>query len=233
MVKLYIDAGHGGADGGASSNGLLEKNITLSLAKKIEALLKKDYEDVEIMQTRTTDVFLELDERTNKANRWGADCFLSLHCNSATSSTAKGFETFVYLNPEPRTQAFQNVMHSEIIRQLSGVVNRGSKTANFHVLRESNMIALLSENLFLSNPSDATRLKSDEFLDKIALGHVNGLAKFYGLKKKIAPSPAPSPAPEVALYQVIAGTFSSRENAEKQADKLKNDGYNAYVIKKE
>lgn len=232
MTKIYLDAGHGGNDSGASGNGIFEKNINLAIAKKIEAKLKATFENIQVMQTRTTDDFISLDARTDKANRWGADCFVAIHINSATTPSARGFESFIYNNsPSARTISFQNIMHESIYSQIknSGVADRGKNRANFHVLRESDMIAILTENLFISNSQDASLLKSDAFLDKVAQGHVNGLEKFFGLKRKASPTP---PKTET-LYQVVAGTYSDRANADAQVKKLKADGYSAYVIEKE
>jgi N-acetylmuramoyl-L-alanine amidase len=232
LVKLFLDAGHGGKDNGASGNGLNEKNVVLELAKRVEAKLK-EYKNVQVLQTRTTDVFLELSERTDKANQWGADAFVSFHCNSAPDSSAKGFESFVYNGSiGPDTIAFQNVMHQEILRQIgANVIDRGKKRANFHVLRESHMKAILVENLFVSNASDASLLKQSPFLDRLAQGYVTGLEKFFGLIKETRP-PTTSPITD-SLYQVIAGTFSNRDNAEAQVKKLAADGYNAYIQEKE
>lgn len=233
MVKIYLDAGHGGKDSGAVGNGLYEKNVVLDIAKRIESKLKA-YKNVDVMQTRTTDVFLELSERTDKANKWGADCFLSIHLNAATNSSAKGFETFIYNGSVGSdTVAFQNVVHQEVMRQIGkDVVERGKKRANFHVLRESRMIACLGENLFVSNAGDAALLKNSSFLDKIATGYVTGLEKFYGLERTIRP-PTDNEPDTGTLYQVVAGTFSSRDNADKRVAQLKKDGYSAYVQEKE
>ena len=116
------------------------------LTNRIENKLK-EYKDVQVMQTRTTDVFLELTERTNKANQWGADCFISLHTNASTTVSAKGFETYVYNGSiGSDTIAFQNTMHSEIARQIGrDAIDRGKQRANFYVLRESHMKAILGE----------------------------------------------------------------------------------------
>lgn len=227
-VKLYFDAGHGGKDSGAVGNGLYEKNIVLTLAKKTEEIVKANYKNIEVMQTRTSDIFLSLDERTDKANKWGADIFVSFHCNASTSPTARGFETYIYPQADARTRAFQNVIHSEIWNQISktaGVTDKGKKQANFHVLRESSMVALLSENLFVSNSSDADLLKQENFLDKLAWGHAIGLEKFLGLQKVDKPI-------EQGLFQVVTGTFSTKDNAEKRVAQLKKDGYESYIIEK-
>lgn len=234
MTKIYLDAGHGGTDSGATGNGIFEKNINLTIAKKIQAILEANYQDVEIKQTRTTDVFLSLDERTDNANKWGADCFVAVHINSATTPTARGFESFIYnVSPSARTISFQNIMHEAIWNQIkgtSGVIDRGKNRANFHVLRESSMIAILVENFFISNSQDANLLKSDSFLDKLAQGYADGLERFFGLKKKVSPTPPPTTE---TLYQVVAGTYNNKSNAEAMVKKLASDGYSAYIIEKE
>jgi N-acetylmuramoyl-L-alanine amidase len=229
LTKIFIDAGHGDFDPGAIGNNIQEKDIALSLALKIERKLK-DFENVETMLSRDTDTFLKLAERTDKANDWGADCFVSLHCNSADSANPKGFETFIYNGSVGSdTIAFQNVMHQEILKQIGNQVqDRGKKRANFHVLRESKMNAILGENLFVSNASDAALLKQEPFLERIVQGYVNGLQAFYGLERTIRP---PTDNPDDELYQVIAGTYSNYQNALIQAEKLRKDGYAVYIKK--
>lgn len=236
MTKIYIDAGHGGTDPGASGNGLVEKNLTLSISKKIEEILKSDYENVQIMMTRDTDVFLSLTERTNKANAWKADVFVAIHINAAASPSAHGFESHIYPNTDAKTISFQNTMHSAILKAISSykVEDRGKERSNFHVLRESHMTAILTENLFVTSPSDATLLKKSDFIEKVAQGHVDGLEKFFGLKKKTKAddSSPPSGGTSDKLYQVVAGTFADRDNAEAVVKKLKADGYESYIQEK-
>lgn len=181
-MKLYLDPGHGGSDSGAAANGLLEKNLNLAIALKIRDGLK-DYEDVQIRMSRTTDKFLSLQQRTDDANNWEADYFLSIHIN-AHNGTAHGYEDFIYnqLSDSSETAKIRNTIHAEIIKEVD-FYNRGKKKANFHVLRESNMPAMLTESGFIDNKEDAAKLKSDAYLDKIAQGHVNGLVKAFNLKE--------------------------------------------------
>ncbi|UTR13507.1 peptidoglycan-binding protein [Salipaludibacillus sp. LMS25] len=82
-------------------------------------------------------------------------------------------------------------MMNEEVTKATNFNNRGEKQANFAVLRLTNMSAILTENGFIDNASDANKLKDDKFLDKIAEGHVNAIAKMFGLKSG-APSNAPS-----------------------------------------
>jgi len=222
-----LDAGHGGKDSGAAANGIKEKDIVLDLCKRIEKGLQ-DYENTEILMSRSSDVFLTLDERTDKANAWKADVLLSVHVNSSTSTIAKGFESYRYPNSGAATVAFQNVLHQEIVNKIGSTVTiRGKKQENFHMLRESNMKAILTENLFISNASDANLLKDNSFLQKIADGHIIGFEKFLGLKKK-STEPPREPLTD-KLYRVQVGAFEERKNAEELMNDLLKQGYRPVI----
>jgi N-acetylmuramoyl-L-alanine amidase len=227
-LLIYLDAGHGGKDGGAAANGIKEKDIVLDLVKRIKAGLE-EYQNTEVLLSRDSDVFLSLDERTRKANAANADVFVSVHINSATATTARGFESYIYPNSGAPTSAFQNVMHAEIVKQISGVVgfvDRGKKSANFAVLRQSKMKAILTENLFISNPADAALLKTDSYLEKLSQGHINGIEKFLGLIKIERP---PKPVPTGKLYIVQVGAFEDKANAEALAKDLQKSGYRPFI----
>lgn len=95
LKKVVIDPGHGGKDPGAVYAGVREKDITLGVGLKLAALIRRHYPDVEVLMTRKTDVFIPLNERSDVANKAGADLFISVHVNSAPSKGAAGTETFV------------------------------------------------------------------------------------------------------------------------------------------
>lgn len=184
MKKVWIDAGHGGKDPGAVANGLQEKDIALAVSLAIKKRMESEYEDVQVLLSRSTDVFLELKDRTNKANAAGADILVSIHCNAGGG--AGGFESFRYTSASAASSALQNVLHSEIMAALKpyNVNDRGQKAANLHMVRESKMPAVLTENLFIDVVSDAAKLKRSDVIDAIVSGHVLGIAKYLGLKKK-------------------------------------------------
>ncbi len=92
---IVIDAGHGGKDSGARGVVEDEKHIVLDVATRFGKMIEKKYKDVKVVYTRTTDVFLELWERTQIANHNHANLFVSVHCNSASNRSAYGTETFV------------------------------------------------------------------------------------------------------------------------------------------
>src|SRR5690625_413169 len=191
MTKIYIDAGHGGSDPGATANGLREKDLTLKIAKHIRDYLK-NY-NCSVKMSRTGDKTLSLAQRTNDANRWGADYFLSVHINAGGGT---GYEDYIYnqLANSSKTAKLRDTIHAEVVKAIGSVENRGKKKANFHVLRESKMSAMLSENLFIDRKADANKLKSSSFLNKVAKGHAKGLAKAFGLKKKSSNSKPSKPS---------------------------------------
>jgi N-acetylmuramoyl-L-alanine amidase len=182
MARIVLDAGHGGKDPGVVANGLKEKDLTLQIVKHIGHMLG-EYEGVEVFYTRTDDRYLSLEERADIANKLKADYFISVHINGGGGT---GFETFVYNETTNlKTLTCQNVIHAEIMKAIGNVRDRGKKRANYAVLRETKMPAILTENLFIDNTSDAAKLKSEQFLLQIAHGHVEGIVKAFGLKKKV------------------------------------------------
>lgn len=92
--KVALDAGHGAHDFGAVYNGHIEKNITLAIVLKVGKILEAN-PNIDVIYTRKTDVFIELVERSNIANRADANIFVSIHCNANKNSAADGTETYV------------------------------------------------------------------------------------------------------------------------------------------
>ena len=112
--KVVLDAGHGGKDFGAIYHGFVEKNIALNVALKVGKLLEQD-DNIQVLYTRKTDVFVELSERPALANKADADIFISLHCNGEVKKTAFGTETFI-MGPT------KNASNLEVARAENSVV---------------------------------------------------------------------------------------------------------------
>lgn len=184
MIELEIDPGHGGKDSGAIGNGLMEKDVALTISKGIKKKLESEYEGIQVTLTRSTDIFLELKERTNQANADGVDALISIHCNAGGGSG--GFESFRYTNASANSIKLQDALHTAIMGELKqfNVIDRKQKTGNLHMVRESKMPAVLTENLFIDVLADANRLKNDKVIEALINGHVAGAAKYFGLKKK-------------------------------------------------
>src|SRR5699024_4231475 len=152
MVRIFIDAGHGGSDPGAQANGIKEKDITLKIAKKVQQYLG-EYKGVSVKMSRTGDSYPTLTQRTNEANAWGADLFLSIHINAGGGT---GYEDYIYttVSSSSKTGRIQSDIHNEVMKKIN-MSDRGKKKANLHVLRESAMPAVLTENGFIDHSSDA------------------------------------------------------------------------------
>ncbi|MEK5108601.1 N-acetylmuramoyl-L-alanine amidase [Cytobacillus sp. FSL K6-0129] len=204
MVKIYIDPGHGGTDPGAVGNGLQEKALTLQIAQRVRELLS-NYNNVEVRMSRTGDQTRSLSDRTNDANSWGADYFMSIHINAGGGT---GYEDFIYPGVGAPTTTYQNLIHEEIMK-LVNFSDRGKKSANFHVLRETAMPAILTENGFIDNVNDANKLRQASFIQSIAQGHVNGLVRAFGLQRKAAASKPSTPSSSLVHTVVKGDTFWS------------------------
>ena len=98
LRRIVIDAGHGGKDPGTIGKVSREKDVALAIALKVGGYISELLPDVEVIYTRKTDVFIELKERANIANRNRADLFVSIHCNAIGSTRAYGTETYVMGN---------------------------------------------------------------------------------------------------------------------------------------
>ncbi|MEU4570252.1 N-acetylmuramoyl-L-alanine amidase [Micromonospora sp. NPDC023956] len=178
--KVYLDPGHGGTDPGAVGNGLAEESLTLSIALQTRNILQANW-NVDVRMSRTTDTTRSLASRTSDANAWGAAVFVSIHINSGGGT---GFESYRYPGTTGNTAALHNAIHSRVLagmRSVASVTDRGLKTANFHVLRETAMPAVLTENLFIDTVGNANLLKRADFITATARGHANGIASYLGL----------------------------------------------------
>ncbi|WP_035106602.1 N-acetylmuramoyl-L-alanine amidase [Desulfovirgula thermocuniculi] len=186
-MLIVLDPGHGGRDPGAVAYALKEKDITLVLAQRAAFLLSA-YE-AEVLLTRYGDDDVDLSARADLANQKQADFFCSLHVNAGGGT---GFESYIHPAAAPRTKALAQVVHAELARFYlqRGLPDRGLKRANFAVLRETNMPAVLLENLFIDHPRDAAFLADGTFLQDLAASLAFALVKALGLKERSTWDPA-------------------------------------------
>lgn len=179
MTKIVIDPGHGGNDPGAiGPNGIKEKDVALAIAKKVAALLKSAGIDAQL--TRDNDVFVELSARAAKANTAKANYFVSIHCNSATSSQAHGTETYCYAKGG-EGEKLAAAVQKHLIQELK-LTDRGVKTANYAVLRETKMPAILTEVAFISNPQEEALLRNELFQNLAAKAIAEGICEYLNIK---------------------------------------------------
>ncbi len=185
MYKVCLDSGHGQHDPGAiGPTGLREKDVTLAVALNVGEKLKRS--GIEVVYTRTDDrPDFPKDQRQNLARRVSianmskADCFVSIHCNSATNRTAHGTETFC-VKTGYSAEKLARAIQTEVIRA-TGLNDRGVKTANFYVIKYTQMPAALIEMAFISNPNEEKLLASKDFQDKTAGAIARGICNYLGV----------------------------------------------------
>lgn len=181
---IVIDPGHGGSDPGAQnpSAGLIEKNLTLDIARRLRTILQA--EGWQVVMTRDSDKDVgyafdsdktELQARADVANKIGARMFISIHINSFTSPGLSGTTTYYY---KPQDLMLAN----NINRALSALPTKddGVRKANFYVLHHTTMPSALIEVAFLSNPDDARLLQSPAFLQDVARDIGKGVDSYVG-----------------------------------------------------
>ena len=151
MATVVIDAGHGGADFGATYMGRMEKDDNLNLALAVGNILQNN--GVNVIYTRTEDVYETPTRKAEEANASGADYFVSIHRNSSPyDNQYTGIESLVYSKGGPAERMAENIN-----RQLEavGFVNQGiQERPNLAVLRKTNMPAVLVEVGFINTDKD-------------------------------------------------------------------------------
>lgn len=197
QVKIVIDPGHGGTDPGGVGNNMQEKNIVLDVSKRFKALLDADTADTggggnwSASLTRTTDVFVSLSGRAAYSNNKDADRFMSIHSNAFSDPAAHGTETFSYAEGG-QGAALRNLVQEEMIAAWK-LTNRGNKTANFAVLRETAAPAVLHELAFITNTTDAAKLASPTERQKAAEAHLRAIQRHYNIAPYIPGGSEPPP----------------------------------------
>ena len=147
LKTVVIDAGHGGKDPGCHGGYSNEKDVCLSMALKLGKLIKEKYPKINVKYTRETDVFIELIERANIANRANADLFICIHAN-AGSNVAYGTETYVL--GLHRTESQKKVMEREN-SIISLEDDKGAKYKDFDLTPDAMIAIQLQQNVNLNN----------------------------------------------------------------------------------
>ena len=196
---VYLDAGHGGYDPGASYFGISEKSLTLAIQSRVKAKLES--EGYQVVTTRTSDTYVDLTDRSRAANASESDIFVSIHINASGSSAAQGIETYYYqpyaeypsrinatyhANPTrlSMSDTLANAIQSSLINA-TGAQNQGVKRQTFAVLRETTAPAVLLELGFLSNPQEAARLNTSAYQETLANAIVAGIKSYYEKAAKV------------------------------------------------
>ncbi|RHW38911.1 N-acetylmuramoyl-L-alanine amidase [Neobacillus notoginsengisoli] len=226
-MKIMLDAGHGYSTAGKRSpSGMREYEFNRAVANFAKKELET-YQNVTVYFAHSDDRDVPLKERTDKANKLGIDVYVAIHANAYqdTWNSANGIDTFVYVTkPREAVDLAQKVQRHLVAK--TGLRDRGVKTANFHVLRETKMTSMLAECGFMTNREEEALLRSDTYRMTCAKAITAGIVEQYGLKKKpVAPKPVKS------LYKVQVGAFRDKSHADELVKKVTAKGYQAFAVK--
>ena len=172
---IVLDAGHGGGDPGAVSNGVREKDIVLSVTHKLDDILRaKGYNTV---MTREDDTFVTLGNRSKIANDADADLFVSIHANSFRGSAANGIETLH--NGETKSKGLSQSIQDELIRETGATDRKIKHRPNLAVLRGTKMPSTLVELGFITNPAEVAKLQMESYQNQLAQAIARGIENFF------------------------------------------------------
>ncbi len=178
-IKMVLDPGHGGYDSGAvGPTGILEKDVNLAITLKVGKILQAN--GIDVIYTRTTnevswpsDVNADLQKRCDIANNAGAQYFICIHANSSDDPSAHGTETY-YMNGSATGEKLAQSIQNQLI-SATGLSDRGIKTENYYVLKNTNAPAILAEVAFISNPNEENLLNNDSFQNKASQAIATGI----------------------------------------------------------
>ena len=240
--KIALTAGHYKYTAGKRCLKSLDPNETREwvlndrIADKVEKLLQQ-YEGYELLRTDDTtgEKMVSLSERTGKANKWGADFYLSIHHNAGINGgSGGGIVVYAHDNAMAASLLWQKALYDALIAATGLRGNRSNPLgrANFHEVRETKMPAILLELGFMDSSTDVPIILSEAFADKCAGAIVDVIADRAKLTKKPeSVKPAKPEAEEGTLYRVQTGAYSKKANAGAQAKKLKAAGFETHIVK--
>jgi N-acetylmuramoyl-L-alanine amidase len=234
MFKIALTAGHYKYTAGKRCLKSLDKNETRAWAlndricDKVEKLLK-DYEGYSLIRTDDTtgEKALLVEERVDKANKFGADIYISVHHNAGIyGGKGGGIIAYTYTKVDSATKAWQKDLYKALIKHTGLKGNRSVPlaTADLGECRLTAMPAVLLELGFMDSATDVPIILTDDYATKCAKAIVEVIVKRGKLTKKPVVT-----EPTGKIYRVQVGAFSNKANAEKLASELKKKGYNAVI----
>ena len=198
---VVLDPGHGGKDSGAICGTVLEKDLTLDVAQRIDRLLQA--EGLPALMTRADDSFVSLADRARFTNRFRNCIFVSIHFNEGDRALASGVETYYadhQMIPAPSLISWipflpqREASDSPIVesQSLAGfiqealvarthAVDRGAKPRQFFVIANVTRPAVLVEGGFLSNKEDVAKLNNIEYREQLAAAITEGILRYRDL----------------------------------------------------
>lgn len=174
--SVVLDPGHGGSDYGAIRCGINEKDITLDVAKRVEAILLS--KGVSVAMTRNTDATVSLEDRTIFCANRNPDIFVSVHVNSCVKPEIIGLETHYY---HPNSVNLAQTVHTSLVNYVR-TRDRGLFKSRFYVINHTSVPAILVEIGFISNSEERNELVSEQRKQQTAQAIADGILKYLNKK---------------------------------------------------
>lgn len=227
MAKIAIDAGHGRYTPGKRCMKKLDKNETREwvlndrVADEVGRLLKAAGHTIKRMDDTDGSTDISLASRVSNANRWGADFYISVHHNSGVNGSSGG-GTEVYVSPgcQSKSKKAQAAIYKYAIKcaDLKGNRADGTRSANFYVIRYTDMPACLIECGFMDSKVDIKYILDPAWSKKIALGIAEGICEMFGGTVKASSSGSSKPKPATKKYIVNKDVGSLQKAMNKSYD---------------
>lgn len=230
-LKIALSAGHGpNTPGKRGPNGFREHSFTYPTAEYVAKYLG-EYENVSIKKVYSKTADIPLEDRTDAANSWGADIYVSIHGNASGTGeywdSGHGIETFVYsLSTSNEGYKVARKVQDKLIAATK-LANRGVKAnPGLWEMKATKMPAFLVEGGFYTNKAENALMRTAAYQQKVARAIVDALADHYNLKKKVVEKEPVSGK----LYRVQVGAFRGLTNAQNLLRAVKAAGYkDAYI----
>lgn len=231
-MLIAYDAGHGKNTAGKRSPSGKVTEREWYFNDEVARSFAKELSNYNVKLLRTDDPTgnrdVSLKERTDKANKANADVYISFHHNAYQSRWGNhtGVETYYYKGNKPG-QALASKVQKALVSAY-GLRDRGIKTNNLHITRETRMVAVLVEGGFMDSNIDIKKLRNKTVLQNAGKAIAQVFVSHYGLKRKSTPKPPTTSGNSTnkgnTFYRVVAGSYKDRKNAEAQVKKLEKLG---------
>jgi N-acetylmuramoyl-L-alanine amidase len=197
FAVVVLDPGHGGQDSGAMCGGVMEKNLTLDVARRVDRLL--DSEGVATLMTRLGDSYVSLADRAAFGNRAKESIFVSIHFNEDNKPVASGVETYYAAHqitsgstftswlpffsrppsnsPKPESQSLAGFIQEALVARTRSV-DRGTQAKQFFVIANVTSPAVLIEGGFITNKDELSKLASEDYRNQLAAAVADGILRY-------------------------------------------------------
>jgi len=197
FAVVVLDPGHGGEDSGAMCGGVMEKDLTLDIARRVDRLLDSD--GVATLMTRLGDSYVSLADRAAFGNRAKDSIFISIHFNEDNKPVASGVETYYAAHqinsgsvfgswlpffprppsnsPKPESQSLAGFIQEALVARTRSV-DRGTQAKQFFVIANVTSPAVLIEGGFITNKDELTKLVSEDYRDQLAAAVADGILRY-------------------------------------------------------